>query len=227
MTADRSSHDEGTDKSLLGCLGAGVLFIVLFGIVCGIGGYWVALRLTRVDQQPVAMPAAEAKPAAPAEAVAANKAAAANVSADIKSKNRLRQIMLAMHSHHSQFRSYPPPASASYDADGKPLLSWRVHLLPFLQEKPLYEKFHRDEPWDSEHNRGLVDRMPDVYRSRGIACNLFLRYPDIRASLLSPVTDLPVRLYGLRNHSARPRGRMASSVDGNRTCDSARRQNHS
>jgi hypothetical protein len=44
-----------------------------------------------------------------------------------------------------------------------------VHLLPFLEENPLYEMFHRDEPWDSAHNRTLADRMPDIYRSRGIA----------------------------------------------------------
>src|SRR5262249_52947907 len=55
------------------------------------------------------------------------------------------------------------PAAAIVDKDGKPLLSWRVAILPYLDEKELYEQFHLDEPWDSEHNRKLIDRMPAVY----------------------------------------------------------------
>ncbi len=43
-------------------------------------------------------------------------------------------------------------------------LSWRVHLLPYLDQLPLYEKFHLDEPWDSPHNKTLMDKMPDIYR---------------------------------------------------------------
>ena len=51
--------------------------------------------------------------------------------------------------------------------EGKPLLSWRVHLLPFLGEDALYKKFHLDEPWDSEHNKKLISHMPRVYRTPG------------------------------------------------------------
>ncbi len=32
------------------------------------------------------------------------------------------------------------------DENGKPLLSWRVRLLPFIDEAHLYMKFHLDEP---------------------------------------------------------------------------------
>jgi hypothetical protein len=55
-----------------------------------------------------------------------------------------------------------PPA-----AGGKgihPNLSWRVTLLPYIEEKVLYNQFHLDEPWDSPHNRQLLTRMPDLYR---------------------------------------------------------------
>ena len=55
------------------------------------------------------------------------------------------------------------PPRANFDADGVPLLSWRVHLLPYLGEERLYEQFHIDEPWDSEHNAKLIHQMPDVY----------------------------------------------------------------
>ena len=49
--------------------------------------------------------------------------------------------------------------------DGKRLLSWRVHLLPFLQQQPLFLRFKLDEPWDSPHNIKLLDHMPDFYKS--------------------------------------------------------------
>jgi hypothetical protein len=53
--------------------------------------------------------------------------------------------------------------AAAIRKDGKPLLSWRVALLPFLEEQALYDKFHLDEPWDSPHNKPLLDQMPAIY----------------------------------------------------------------
>jgi hypothetical protein len=53
--------------------------------------------------------------------------------------------------------------SDSYTADGKPLLSWRVHLLPRLGEEALYRRFKLDEPWDSPANRPLINLVPPVY----------------------------------------------------------------
>ena len=47
---------------------------------------------------------------------------------------------------------------------GKPLLSWRVLILPYLEQDALYKEFHLDEPWDSPHNKALIDRMPPTYR---------------------------------------------------------------
>jgi RNA polymerase sigma factor (sigma-70 family) len=78
------------------------------------------------------------------------------------SMNNLKQIGLAMHNFAAQggTASFPPPAIT---ADGKPTLSWRVAILPFLEQQELYGKFHLDEPWDSPHNKLLLNRMPDVY----------------------------------------------------------------
>ena len=42
------------------------------------------------------------------------------------------------------------------DKDGKPILSWRVLLLPYIEEGPLANAFKLDERWDSEHNRALL-----------------------------------------------------------------------
>ena len=55
------------------------------------------------------------------------------------------------------------PPAAICDKDGKPLLSWRVALLPFLDEMEFYKQFHLDEAWDSPHNRPLVEKMPTIY----------------------------------------------------------------
>ncbi len=82
-----------------------------------------------------------------------------------QASNNLKQLGLAMHNFHDVYRALPAPASV--DKDGKPLLSWRVHVLPFLEQQALYQKFHLDEPWDSEHNKKLIKQMPDVFKSPG------------------------------------------------------------
>ncbi len=81
----------------------------------------------------------------------------------MQSSNNLKQIALAMHVYHDVHKTFPPRANVS--SDGKPLLSWRVHILPFLEQEALYREFKLDEPWDSEHNRQLIERMPAVYRN--------------------------------------------------------------
>jgi hypothetical protein len=75
--------------------------------------------------------------------------------------NNLKQILLAMHNYAAGHGSFPPDYSKG--PDGKPLLSWRVLILPYLEQKTLYGEFHKDEPWDSEHNKALISRMPAVY----------------------------------------------------------------
>jgi hypothetical protein len=75
--------------------------------------------------------------------------------------NNVRQVVLAMLIHEDATRSLP--SQAICDKQGKPLLSWRVAMLPYLEEGGLYEQFRLDEPWDSEHNRKLIERMPAVY----------------------------------------------------------------
>ena len=70
------------------------------------------------------------------------------------------ELGLAMHNFAQDRGRYP---AAAIRKDGKPLLSWRVALLPFLDEKALHDKFHHDEPWDSPHNKALLDEMPAIY----------------------------------------------------------------
>jgi hypothetical protein len=75
--------------------------------------------------------------------------------------NNVKQIVLAMHNYHDTYQRFPPAAIS--DANGTPLLSWRVAILPFIEGVDLYKQFHLDEPWDSEHNKKLLSKMPKVY----------------------------------------------------------------
>lgn len=81
--------------------------------------------------------------------------------------NNMKQVMLALHNYHDAYNRLPPAAIT--DPEGKPLLSWRVAILPFVEEQELYQKFHLDEPWDSEHNLPLSKELPGVYRSPNTA----------------------------------------------------------
>jgi hypothetical protein len=66
----------------------------------------------------------------------------------------------------SSSSGFPAPYRPGYfDEQGKPKLSWRVHVLPYIDQRPLYSKFHFDEPWDSDNNRPLLAHMPDLYRA--------------------------------------------------------------
>lgn len=79
------------------------------------------------------------------------------------SMNNSRQMILASLNYESAYGHFP--AQASYDKNGKPLLSWRVHILPFIEQNELYKQFHLDEPWDSPHNKKLISKMPPAFRS--------------------------------------------------------------
>ena len=66
-----------------------------------------------------------------------------------------------MLNYHDTYGTLPP--HAVYGKDGKPLLSWRVLILPFIEQDTLYKKFRLDEPWDSPHNLALLPEMPKMY----------------------------------------------------------------
>jgi hypothetical protein len=73
----------------------------------------------------------------------------------------LKRIGLALHAFHAANNAFPP--AALYGPDGKPWHSWRVLLLPYLDQTKLYNAYDFSQPWDSEKNRKLLDSMPDVY----------------------------------------------------------------
>ncbi len=79
--------------------------------------------------------------------------------------NNLKQLGLAMQSAASVDGHLP--ANAIYSKDGKPLLSWRVYVLPYLDQQDLFKQFHLDEPWDSPNNKSLIAKMPLLFKSPG------------------------------------------------------------
>ena len=80
-----------------------------------------------------------------------------------QSANNLKQIALAVHNY-CDANNGPLPSDI-LDKDGKPLLSWRVRLLPYIEEEQLYKQFKLDEPWNSDTNIQLLAKMPKIFES--------------------------------------------------------------
>jgi hypothetical protein len=80
-----------------------------------------------------------------------------------KDANNIKQIAIAFHNYESSFGHLPQRALCG--PGDKPLLSWRVAILPFIEQEALYRQFKLDEPWDSDHNKKLIGKMPEVYKA--------------------------------------------------------------
>jgi len=93
--------------------------------------------------------------------------------------NNLKFIGIASVMHEQEHHAYPKPAIL--DKNGKPLLSWRVAILPQLGQEALFRKFKLDEPWDGPNNRKLLKEMPMVFRcpSRSDGANTTTTYRAI------------------------------------------------
>ncbi len=80
-----------------------------------------------------------------------------------RAADNLKKIGAGLDAHYRKFKHYPP--QAIFDKDGKPLLSWRVLLLPYLGQNDLYKEFRLDESWDSPDNKKLLAKMPGVFKA--------------------------------------------------------------
>jgi len=111
-------------------------------------GPFAKLAVANAAQEPVAAPAGK-------------QADEEDDPADLmQSVTNLKELALAMHNYHDNHGTFPP---AALHKDGKPLLSWRVLILPYLEQKDLYDQFKLDEPWDSAHNKKLLEKMPKIF----------------------------------------------------------------
>jgi hypothetical protein len=93
----------------------------------------------------------------------------------VQSTNNLRQIGLAIHNYHDVHKRFP----SNIEKDGKPLLSWRVRILPFLDAASLQQQFRLDEPWDSPHNMKLAEQIPAAFRNPNLAVTSKTNYLGI------------------------------------------------
>lgn len=123
-----------------------------------------------------------------------------------ESMGNMRDIAIGMFNFEQAYRSFPPAKGANNQ------LSWRVHILPYIEHMDLYEEFHLDEPWNSPHNLTLVDRMPDLYISPSVE---LAPGKTVYVVPTSPPTQDPLA----RQHSAafiqgQPGPRIADFLDG-------------
>jgi len=79
-----------------------------------------------------------------------------------RSDDNLKMLGLALHKYHTANNRLPANVA---DKDGKPLLSWRVQLLPYLDEVKLFKEIKVTEPWDGPTNSKLLERIPKVFES--------------------------------------------------------------
>jgi hypothetical protein len=96
------------------------------------------------------------------EFVGASSLHAQEAAAKKKSAENLKQLALALHNYHDAMGHFPPPTI--YDQKGKPLYSWRVAILPFIEEDNLYKDIDSTrEPWDSDKNKKQMKRIPKLF----------------------------------------------------------------
>lgn len=106
--------------------------------------------------------------------------------------NNLKQISLALDNYRLHHGTYPPAYIA--DSTGKPMHSWRVLILPYLEHQSLFDEYDFNEPWDGPNNRKLWNQMPEAYRcpARDQARRLgvpFERIPENAVSYFAIVGD--------------------------------------
>jgi RNA polymerase sigma factor (sigma-70 family) len=139
-------------------------------VLCALGTWAFSTAATpQAPSEPLAVapPTTPAKPVADPRPTPDAKAADARERASdpkqrIVSINNLKQIVLAIHNYAAAYDHLPQDIC---DKDGKPLLSWRVAILPYIEGDQLYKEFKLDEPWDSKNNKKLLAKMPAVLRA--------------------------------------------------------------
>ena len=76
--------------------------------------------------------------------------------------NNLKQIAIAFLNYHDVHKTFPPAYIP--DKDGRPMHSWRVLILPFMEQQALYQQYNFNEPWDSPHNQVVTSTVIPTYK---------------------------------------------------------------
>ena len=72
---------------------------------------------------------------------------------------------MAVANYHDTYGRYPP--AVTYDGDGRPAHSWRILILPYLEQRELFQAYSFDEPWNGPNNSKLATRMPQLFAFAG------------------------------------------------------------
>lgn len=140
-------------KSAAAVLAVGALTATVWAVVPGGAP-------PKVPVSPAVPPAEPAAAPVPKEAGKAEDGVA-DSRQRMRSMNNLKQIMIGLHNYHDAVGHFPNDIT---DKNGKALLSWRVAVLPYMEQEQLYKQFKLDESWDSDNNKKLLAKMPDVFR---------------------------------------------------------------
>jgi prepilin-type processing-associated H-X9-DG protein len=89
----------------------------------------------------------------------------------------LKQIGLALSNYREDHGRFPP--AVVFSSEGRPLYSWRVLILPYMEQKDLYDKFDLNEAWDGLHNRELLAQRPSLYDPAGIVIDPTLTFDQV------------------------------------------------
>jgi hypothetical protein len=103
-------------------------------------------------------------------------------------QNNLKQLSLAIINYADSMNGKMPTAVV-YSPDGKPLYSWRVAILPYIDELALYKKLKLDEPWDSEHNKPLLAKTPKAFQLPGVKTEEGMTFFQVFTGMNTPFPD--------------------------------------
>lgn len=79
----------------------------------------------------------------------------------MNSEARLNQLAFALQNYHVDNGCFPPAFIA--DANGTPMHSWRVLILPYMEQQALYKAYDFSEPWNGPNNSKLANQMPVLF----------------------------------------------------------------
>ena len=137
--------------------------------------------------------------------------------------NNIKEIEIGLLTYESAHGEFPP--AATIDEAGRPLMSWRVAILPSLGQDPLYRQYDPKQPWNSPKNLNLVKQMPRLFRCPSDGSpgdgetsyvmitgkNMVGGAPGPRGTSLAQITDGPnrtilvVEVHGLKIPWTEPR----------------------
>jgi hypothetical protein len=93
--------------------------------------------------------------------------------------NDVMQIAFAAHSYHDENKQLPP--GGTFDSHGRGQHGWLTTLLPYVEQKPLFDQIRHDLPWDHPENAQAM---------RTVVENYYPHYADQLFDLSQPAPSL-------------------------------------